>query len=72
MFSQAPALFSITALNSLEGLFTLVPQVIFAGIDIITQFAQSITRQLPQIISSGTQAVTSHVLRIKQALPPFV
>ena len=47
----------------INGLFSLVPQVILAGIDIIVQLAQSI---------SGTQAIVNFVSGIIQRLPEVI
>ena len=56
----------------IDGLFSLVPQVLLAWIDIITQLASSITSQLPTLINNGTQAITNFVNGIIQRLPTII
>ena len=56
----------------INGLFSLVPQVILVGIDILAQFVQSMTAQLPQLISTGTQAIVNFVDGVIQRLPEVI
>lgn len=55
-----------------NGLFSLVPQVLLVGSDIVLQLANSITDQLPVLIDSGVMAVTNFTDGIIQRLPIII
>lgn len=56
----------------MEGLFSIVPQAMLAGVDVIIQIAQGVTAQLPQLINSGAQTIASFVNGIIQRLPEVI
>lgn len=56
----------------INGIITMIPMLILLGIDLITQFSQSMAGEIPGILENGTQAIQNLVIGIIQALPSVI
>lgn len=55
-----------------DGLFTVLPQILLAGADIMTKLAEGIASRLPTLMGNGALAITNFINGIIQRLPDII